>query len=74
MNNWCLLNHLFSHYLVSNNKMGMSNVYIYIYILALYITFLLDDLKDSVAVAALERGVESSNYDKGYSKKSENRF
>lgn len=47
---------------------------IYIYISIIYHFSTIDDLKDSVAVAALERGVESSSYDKGYSKKSENRF
>ena len=72
MNNWCLLNHLLSHYLVSNNKMGVYNVYICISIIYNFST--IDDLKDSVVVAAREQGVESGNYDKGYSKKSENRF
>lgn len=46
----------------------------YIYISIIYHFSTIDDLKDSVVVAAREQGVESGNYDKGYSKKSENRF
>lgn len=47
---------------------------VYIYISIIYHFSTIDDLKDSVVVAAREQGVESGNYDKGYSKKSENRF
>lgn len=71
MNNLYLLNQLLSHYLVSNSKMDMYNMYICISII--YNLPTIDDFS-IITIVACEQRVESGIYDKGYDKKPGNRF